>query len=91
MRGVSNKHCLLTFFISATSCVPVEMIKFLLFPFRYSTSIICDHHPPSFLKPKVAVPCWSNLQHKQICPSFINEALVFEMRKGGDRKCVKFQ
>ena len=66
------------------------MIKFLLFPFRYFTSIICDRHPPSFLKPKVA--SWSNLQHKQICTSFINEALVFEMRKlreGGDRKCVQ--
>ena len=53
--------------------------------------IIC---PPSFLKPKVAVAFWSNLQHKQICTSFNNKASVFEMRKlleGVDGKCVKYQ
>ena len=51
------------------------------FPFRYFTTIIPDCYPPSFLKPKVAVACWSYLQHKQICTIFTNEALVFEMQK----------
>ena len=57
------------------------MIKFVLFLFRFFTTIIRDCHLLSFLKLKVAVASLSNLQHKQICTSFTNEALVFEMRK----------
>ena len=53
-----------------------EMIKFLLFPFRYFTT-----SSARFFKLKVAVACWSNLQHEQLCTSFTNEAMVFEMRE----------
>ena len=32
-----------------------EMIEFLLFPFRYFPTIICDCHPPSFLKQHITI------------------------------------
>ena len=84
IKGSWNWHLLHTVIFSATPCVPrllfkEEMIKFLLFPFRYLTTIICDCHLPSFLKLKAVVACWSNLQHEQICTSFTNEPLVFEI------------
>ena len=49
--------------------------------FYFSLLDISLRHPLAFFKLKVAVACWSNLQHEQLCTSFTNEAMVFEMPK----------
>ena len=82
MKLASITHChIFGYLLCHSTAFQGEMIEYLLFPFRYFTTIIGDCHPPSFLKPKVAVASWSNLQHEKICTSFSNKALVFEMRK----------
>ena len=73
MKLASNTHChIFSYSLCHSAAFHREMIKFLLFPLD-----ILDCHPPSFLKPKVAVACWSNLRRT----IFTNVALVFEMRK----------
>ena len=52
-------HHIFSYSLCPLAAFQEEMIEFLLFPFRYFTTIIHDRHPPSFLKPKVAVACWS--------------------------------
>ena len=82
IQGSWNCHLLHTVIFSATPFVPQgEMIEFVPSLLDISLQqfvIVCL---PSFLKPKVAVSCWSNLIHEPIFTSFNNKASVFEMRK----------
>ena len=82
MKFASITHChIFSYFLCPVAAFQGELIKFLLFPFKYFTTIICDFHRPSFLIPKVSVACLSNLRQEHICTSFTNEVLVFEMPK----------
>ena len=92
MKLASITHChIFSYSLCPLAAFQGEMVEFLLFLFRYFTTIICDYHQPSFLKLKVAVACWSNLQHEQICTKFTNVSLVFEMQynlKWGIKMCT---
>ena len=60
MKLASITHChIFSYSLWPLVAFQGEMIKILLFPFRYFTTIICDCHRPSFLKPKVVVVCLS--------------------------------
>ena len=78
MKLASITHChIFSYFYCLSAAFQGEMIKFVSSLLDISLQVC----PPSFLKPEVAVSCWSNLQHEQILTSFTNKASVFEMRK----------
>ena len=83
MKLSTITHChIFSYSFCPSAAFQGEMIKFvpslLDISLQYNSCFVC---PPSFLKPKVAVACWSNLQHEQICTSFNDKASVFEMQK----------
>ena len=48
MKLASITHChIFSYSLCPSAAFQGEMIKFLLFPFRYLTTIIRDGHPPS--------------------------------------------
>ena len=82
MKLASITHChIFSYSFCPSAVFQEEMIKFvpsLLDISLQQFMIVC---PPSFLKPKVAVSCCTNLWHELIFTSFNNKASVFEMRK----------